>query len=527
LHYSLATSDLLVDKETLEKDFLRKLRQESVQDISQINAILDHAVVLKELMKGNDRVDKVARFVAEHFKANVEPMGFKAFLVAVDREACVKYRKALLKYLPEKDVEVVYSSNNNDSGDLKTYSHSLTKEREIRRNFIKRNKEPKILIVTEKLLTGYDAPILYCMYLDKPVGGHALLQAIARVNRPYEDELGQAKPCGFIVDFVGIFDKLERALAFDTNFVSTVIDSIETLKARFKQSMEDEKTQEYLSYARPLSTTTPKDIEDVAQYFVDDPERQEAFLDLYRNLQNLFDIIAPDAFLAPYLDDYKALTGLYRALRERIQGEDNIVRRELTEKTRQLLHAYANSTDITEPDTIYELDQERLAAIKRQYAPTALNIFNLRKAIKHITESREEYEPHLRSIGERADDVIRQFQDRQEGTEAALRELIEQAERIVDVEEMRKQLGEDIDINTFSIYLELKRNVAPVTPEQAIAINEVIKRYPDYEWDSLQEKGLRSKLYGIMLSFSSMVKSVGESIKLTSKILKLKRIYKK
>ncbi|MBA2678288.1 MAG: HsdR family type I site-specific deoxyribonuclease [Ktedonobacteraceae bacterium] len=531
LHYSLATSDLLVDKETLEREFLRKLEQENVQDIGQINAILDHAVVLKEFMKGHDRVTKVAKFVAAHFKEHVEPMGFKAFLVAVDREACVKYRKALLAYLPEEDVEVVYSSSNEDKGDLKTYAHSAAKEREIRRNFIKRDKDPKILIVTEKLLTGYDAPVLYCMYLDKPVGGHALLQSIARVNRPYEDEFGQAKPCGYIVDFVGIFDKLERALAFDSDFVNTVIDNIETLKARFKQMMDKEKTQEYLSYARPLKTGTHKDIEDIAQYFIDDPERQETFLEFYRDLQSLFNIIAPDSFLEPYLDDYKALSSLYQVLRERIQGEDNIARKELTEKTRQLLHAYADSTTITDPDIIQELDQEQLAAIKRQYAPTALNLFDLRKTIKRVTESREEYEPHLRSIGERADDVIRQFQDRQESTKDALRELVEQAERIIDAEEARRQLGEDVDINTFAIYLELKRDLATVTPEQAIAINEIIKQYPDYEWDSLQEKTLRSKLYGVTISFFGMVKSVGEPVgeplRLASKILKLKRIYKK
>lgn len=461
------------------------------------------------------------------FKANVEPMGFKAFLVAVDREACVKYRKALLKYMPAEEVEVIYSSNNDDTGDLKTYAHSASKEREIRRNFIKRDKGPKILIVTEKLLTGYDAPILYCMYLDKPLGSHALLQAVARVNRPYEDELGQAKPCGFIVDFVGIFDKLERALAFDSDFVNTIIDNIDTLKAHFKQIMEEVKTQEYLSYGQPLQTGTHKDIEAIAQYFAEDPERQETFLEFYRNLQSLFEIIAPDPFLDPYLDNYKALTNLYRVLRERIQGEDNILRNELTKKTRQIVQAYTNSSDITEPDSIYELDQERLAAIKRQYAPTALNLFDLRKTIRRFAENREEYDPQVRSISERADDVIRQFQDRQEGTGDALRELVKEAERIVDAEEVRKQLGEDVDINTFSIYLELKRDVAAVTPEQAIAINEVIKRYPDYEWDSLQEKSLRSKLYGVLLSFSDMVKSVGESIRVTSKILKLKRIYKK
>jgi type I restriction enzyme R subunit len=64
---------------------------------------------------------------------------------------------------------------------------------------------PKILIVTEKLLTGFDAFILYCMYLDKPMRDHVLLQAIARVNRPYEDEDELNKPYGFVLDFVGIF----------------------------------------------------------------------------------------------------------------------------------------------------------------------------------------------------------------------------------------------------------------------------------------------------------------------------------
>jgi len=70
--------------------------------------------------------------------------------------------------------------------------------------------------VTEKLLTGFDAPILYCMYLDKPMRDHVFLQAIARVNRPYEDEHGRKKPSGFVLDFVGIFDNLEKALAFDS-----------------------------------------------------------------------------------------------------------------------------------------------------------------------------------------------------------------------------------------------------------------------------------------------------------------------
>ena len=113
-----------------------------MQDISQINAIFDRAAMLKEFMKANDRIDKVAQFVAEHF-IEMWSQWLQSLSVAVDREACVKYRKALLKDLPAEDVELVYSSNNDDKGDLKTYTHSPVKEREIRRNFIKRDKNPK------------------------------------------------------------------------------------------------------------------------------------------------------------------------------------------------------------------------------------------------------------------------------------------------------------------------------------------------------------------------------------------------
>src|SRR5204862_2754723 len=108
----------------------------------------------------------------------------------------------------------------------------------VRKAFRKPDQLPKILIVTEKLLTGFDAPILYCMYLDKPMRDHVLLQAIARVNRLYEDAQGRRKSAGFVLDFVGIFDKLEQALAFDSADVQGVIEGLDVLQGRFLQLMQ-------------------------------------------------------------------------------------------------------------------------------------------------------------------------------------------------------------------------------------------------------------------------------------------------
>src|SRR5205823_3957225 len=122
-----------------------------------------------------------------------------------------------------------------DSEELKKALMSEEDELAVRKAFRKPDQLPKILIVTEKLLTGFDAPILYCMYLDKPMRDHVLLQAIARVNRPYEDALGRRKPAGFVLDFVGIFDRLEDALAFDAKDVSGVIEGLDVLQSSFVQ----------------------------------------------------------------------------------------------------------------------------------------------------------------------------------------------------------------------------------------------------------------------------------------------------
>ena len=182
--------------------------------------MLDRAVGLRTFLSADDRVEKVAAFVAEHFKENVDPLGYKAFLVAVDREACAKYKQALDQLLPPEWSEAVYTKN--AGGHRRPAAGRRASALRRPRGGCppccsrSRTEQPKILIVTDKLLTGYDAPVLYCVYLDKPMRDHVLLQAIARVNRPYVDDEGVQKRVGLIVDFVGVLRELKKALQFDS-----------------------------------------------------------------------------------------------------------------------------------------------------------------------------------------------------------------------------------------------------------------------------------------------------------------------
>jgi len=507
LNYALAPSDLLVDRETLEREFLSLADAQGISDIEELNAILDRAIELKGMLKSPDRVSKVARYVARHFQENVEPLGFKAFLVAVDRPACAAYKEELDKYLPAEYSQVVYSPLHNDSLELKKFYISEEGEKKVRKDFLKKNSLPKILIVTQKLLTGFDAPILYCMYLDKPMRDHVLLQAIARVNRPYEDEDGLVKPCGFVLDFVGIFEKLERALAFDSDVVTSVIKNIDVLKMLFHTYMSDV-AGKYLALAKGWDD---KSKEKAIEYF-QDKETRESFLWFFKQVQNIYDILSPDAFLRPFMDDYQSLAKLYALI---LNAYTEIyVDREVTAKTRQLLQKYTRSGALQPPGAIHQLGPRELKALKDSGTSDATKVLNLRKLI--ALSSKGSSNPILRLIGERAEALRQDYEDRQITTQEALERFVGLAQDLLNADKDRVRLG--LDENSFAIYSRIKPETN-LEPAQAKEINALFESYPDYRWDEKQEQRLRAKLYKFILPLVGKEKLT----KLADDLLRLRR----
>ncbi|MBM4274362.1 MAG: HsdR family type I site-specific deoxyribonuclease [Deltaproteobacteria bacterium] len=512
LNYALAPSELRVDRETLEKEFLSLTVAEGVSDPEELNAILDRAVALKEIMKSPTRMERVAQYMADHFRENVEPMGFKAFLVAVDREACAMYKRVLNNYLPKEYSRVVYSPAHTNGATLKEFYLSDDEEKKIRREFIKKEALPKILIVTEKLLTGYDAPILYCMYLDKPMRDHVLLQAIARVNRPYEDDDGLVKPCGFVLDFVGIFENLEKALAFDSDVVASVIQNVDVLKRLFASLME-ERGPDYLPLAQGRDD---KAKERAIAHFADKTRREELFK-FFRQLQNLYDILSPDAFLRPFMDDYQKLAELYGLIRN-AYTDQIYVDKELTAKTRELLRQHATGGEFELPGAIHELGPKELAALKDGDTSDSTKVLNLKKILAETVIEESGAKPFLISIGERAEALAQAYEDRQLTTQQALLEFEKLAQEYVKADAQREKMG--VDENTFAIYISLKNDHQGIKKEQAQAINTVFEGFPDYRWDEAQMRRLRTELYKVLYPLVGAEKV----IKAANALLRLQRV---
>ena len=448
LYYQLAPNEMLVPHETLDKEFLSLAEAEGVADIEELNKILERAVNLKNFLKGRERIQQVAGFVAKHYTENVEPLGYKAFLVGVDREACALYKHALDQILPTEYSEVVYTGNNNDSALLKEFHLDPKKERQIRKSFGKLDQQPKILIVTEKLLTGFDAPVLYAMYLDKPMRDHTLLQAIARVNRPYENEAQEmVKPHGFVLDFVGIFDKLEKALAFDSKEINAIVKDLNLLKVLFQQKMQT-KAPAYLGLIE--RNFNDKDIDTLIEHFRD-PERRKEFFKEYKEIEMLYEIISPDAFLRPFIDDFTTLSSIYDIVRKAYTRRV-MVDRDFQKKTNALVQEHVGGYTSDGPLDPVKIDGTTLELITKKRGGEGTKVINLIKSIQKTAEE-ESDDPFLIAMAQRAQAVQESFEHRQTETAEALEALLDEVSR--NEERKREQAEKGFDGLTFFVYRTL------------------------------------------------------------------------
>ena len=204
----------------LDKNEIPTIDQE-IEDITEDDSELDQEKLKKkwstvEALVGSDkRIDMVAKDLVSHFENRVAALDGKAMIVCMSRRICVKLHDAIVKIKPEwysKDdkegsIKVVMTGSASDPQEWQEHIGNKTRRDGLAKRAKKSSDALKIVIVRDMWLTGFDAPSMHTMYIDKPMRGHGLMQAIARVNRVFKD-----KPAGLIVDYIGIAQNLKSAL---------------------------------------------------------------------------------------------------------------------------------------------------------------------------------------------------------------------------------------------------------------------------------------------------------------------------
>ena len=224
LHFEPVPVELHVDKEKLDREFDAMTDEAGLT--REEKSELSRRVNMKAIMYNPTRIRKVCEHIAKHFKEKIEPNGYKGQVVVYDRECCLKYKEVLDELLGEDASTIVMDTNNDKEDRYKKYRRDRDQEGKVLDYFRDPHSPLKLVVVTSKLLTGFDAPILQVMYLDKPMKDHTLLQAICRTNRTYD----QGKTHGLIVDYIGIFDDVAKALDFDESSMRRIITNIEEIK---------------------------------------------------------------------------------------------------------------------------------------------------------------------------------------------------------------------------------------------------------------------------------------------------------
>ena len=502
IKHVMAPSEMAAPLDLLDKEFFALADDEGITDIEELNKVLDRAVGLRTFLAADDRVKKVAAFVAEHFKENVLPLHYKAFVVAVSREACAKYKQAFDKILPPEWTEAIYTKSAADAVDRPLVAQlQLSEEREedVRLLFKKANMGPKILIVTDKLLTGYDAPLLYCMYLDKPMRDHVLLQAIARVNRPYVDAEGVQKRVGLIIDFVSVLRNLKKALRFDSSDISGVIEDLDVLMVDFKQKIAIAAT-EYLDFGE--GGGADERLERVVYGKFLEPTVRKVFFETYKEIEDLWEILSPSPELRDHIRTFKDLAQLYATVRNAYSEKVGFVS-DLAYKTRSLIEECVTQTGLGRLTKSITFDVQTLESLKGGSGPDEGKVFNLVRGLQKDVDDDPSAAPVLSPLKDRADRVLRDLESRKIDGLAAMDMLAALAAEKDAAMKSAKDSG--LPMRAFSVFWVLREdpalkasNISPM--DLAKEAEGLFTRFPNAIVNPDEQRRLRAGLYRPLLS---------------------------
>jgi type I restriction enzyme R subunit len=474
LHFEPRLSEIHIDQEAIDAAFEELAADRDLSEHEKIT-LSKKAASIEVLIKTPSRIAKIAADIAGHFRAKVEPEGFKAQVVAYDKASCVAYKEELDKHLGSDASTIVMSKSRGDSPDWAKWTPGAEDLEQVVARFNDPSDPLKIIIVTAKLLTGFDAPILYCQYLDKPLKEHTLLQAITRTNRLYPPK----KTHGLIVDYLGVFDDVAKSLAFDETSVQRVISNIEELKKQLAPAIAAA-----LAFF-PGVDRTVGGYEGLvqAQSAIAHDVTKDAFGLAYSVVSQLWEALSPDPMLAPYRDDYRWLTDVYESVRPSdIIGR--LVWHALGAKTIDLINEHVQ-VEIPQSSETIVLDAQTVEDLmlgKRTDVPSE-------EIEKQITAriARHLNNPVFVELGQRLNALREKYADIQQSSLDFLRELLELARDTVAAEKAVNEVPreEQGKAALTELFEALKTDETPIIVENIVnRIDEVVRGVRFEGWQS-------------------------------------------
>ena len=438
---------------------------------------------LEAIVGAEQRVRLVAEDIVEHYEQRLDAIEGKAMVVCMSRRICIDLYRELVRLRPDWEhldddqgaIKVVMTGSASDPPDWQPHIRNKARREALAKRFRDAGDPLRIVLVRDMWLTGFDAPSLHTMYVDKPMRGHGLMQAIARVNRVFKD-----KPGGLVVDYLGLANELKQALATYTESGGngrTAVDQDEAVALMVEKYEVCCGILHGFDWSAWTGSPTQRlELLPPAQEHVLAQENgKERFVGVVRELEQAFALAVPHEETTRIRDDVAFFQSVRSALAKRSAGEVR-ADEELDHAVRQIISravAPEGVIDIFEaagldkPD-ISILSEEFLAEVKGM-PHRNLAVELLRKLLQgELATRRRKNVVQARSFSEMLEQSLRRYQNRAIEAAQVIEELIELAREMREASARGEQLGLTEDELAFYDALETNDSAVQVLGDETL-----------------------------------------------------------
>nr|WP_315157053.1 HsdR family type I site-specific deoxyribonuclease [uncultured Flavobacterium sp.] len=493
LHFEPRLVDVHVDKETIDEAF-KAFKEEAALTDEEADALNKKSAKMAAFLKSPERVAKIVDDIAKHFNEKVAPHGYKAMVVTPDRYACVQYKEELDKYFPAEASKVVISTSANDDFEFKQkWGLDKSQQEKVVDEFNDANSDLKFIIVTAKLLTGFDAPILQTLYLDKSIKDHTLLQAICRTNRLYP-----GKSFGRIVDYFGVFDDAAKALEFDEKSVSQMITNLSELKEQLPEAME-KSLSHFIGVDKTIEGFEGLEL---AQNAINTDDKKDAFAKDYKYLSKLWESLSPDRILDQYQAEYRWLSQVFESVRPSSDHIGKLLWFTLGAQTTKLIHENIHVGEVHQLEE-FVLDADVIENIFNNPDPK-----NAKKLEKILVKrfKKNAGNPKFKKLSE----LLEALRDKAElGLITSIEFVKELCKLAKETLQAEKELEAELQEKTpqaalTELFLELKTEETPAVVERIVHdIDAIVRqvRFPGWQKTASGEREVQQALRKSLLKY--------------------------
>ena len=492
LNFKTVPVEMHLDETRLQEEFDALTDQISEEDKNE----LVRRTSVEAFFTADKRINDVCRYIVNHFHEYVEPTGMKAQVVVYNRDCCVKYKKALDALLGTDDQTTIVMHTAGDKADeYQPFKRNRNDEKKLLDQFRDPLSPLKFVIVTSKLLTGFDAPILQCMYLDKPMKNHTLLQAICRTNRKYNE----SKKCGLIVDFVGVFEDVAKSLAFDEESIKTIVKNVDEIKSLIPTFM-----QESLEFFPGVDRTVGGwEGLTAAQQCLKDEGIKTNFARHFARLSKAWEIISPDEFLAPYSNDYTWLAQVYQSVRPVSGG--NLIWTLLGAKTIEIIHNNIDTIDIGTPLEDLVVDADIIESVLEDEKKVQKKIVEVEKMLR-LRLGEHVGDPKYKRFAEKLDELREKMNQNMISSIDFLKQLLAMAKDLLE-EEKKVDQPQDKRAQARAaltdLFQSIKTDETPVVVENVVndidnEVVNIVRQFNDAFKSITAQREIKKKLRSIL-----------------------------